>query len=459
MKYFDEEYYALIYPEYKEVTSFPLVHYVTIGWRQGYNPSPEFNTIFYLSQMINSSQNNSCPLEHYLKLNQDDTGRFMIFPEENKDDDMPQVLKEHREDILFFRAWQYGIFDYDYYRRNNNDINCDPLKHYRQYGWRENRMPSEFFNVNNYRTYSSTVPLHENPLVDFMLKLTNNLGRNLKREAKDCELFDEDYYIQSYPELGLNKNNAFAHYLLIGWREGRNPAPFFNTSYCISQMNGCLGNPLIYLLTQQNVAEIKRFPTVAEISTASREVFKQLGEMAAFYLDREHIFDADWYRAQYVDVADYGQNPLDHYRKYGFAEGRKPCKEFDANWYANTYIENGDAGISLTHYLLEGQFCGNILIAPEKIRLANQETSLLYDQIKQVQIELEKCVLSKKQLESRDKQIINELESKIDEYKVVVKEIDDLKTSYSNIKNKYDLAMQIMIDQLSLCRNLDRNAQ
>ena len=44
---------------------------------------------------------------------------------------------------------------------------------------------------------------------------------------------------------------------------------------------------------------------------------------------RAGIFDADWYRSKYCDVGTSGMNPLRHYVKYGFAEGRAPNAAVD----------------------------------------------------------------------------------------------------------------------------------
>ncbi len=46
---------------------------------------------------------------------------------------------------------------------------------------------------------------------------------------------------------------------------------------------------------------------------------------------RAGIFDAGWYRSKYSDVGASGMDPLRHYVKYGFAEGRAPNAAADEN--------------------------------------------------------------------------------------------------------------------------------
>lgn len=63
------------------------------------------------------------------------------------------------------------------------------------------------------------------------------------------------------------------------------------------------------------------------------------------------LFDAGWYRAQYPDVGRAGVEPADHWRTYGWKEGRQPCPLFDAGSYLMNYHDVADAGIDpLEHW-------------------------------------------------------------------------------------------------------------
>jgi hypothetical protein len=42
-------------------------------------------------------------------------------------------------------------------------------------------------------------------------------------------LFDEDFYLAMYPDVRESGQDAFAHYMKHGWREGRDPSPAFST--------------------------------------------------------------------------------------------------------------------------------------------------------------------------------------------------------------------------------------
>lgn len=67
------------------------------------------------------------------------------------------------------------------------------------------------------------------------------------------------------------------------------------------------------------------------------------------------LFDANWYAAEYADVAAAGMDPIRHFFDNGAREGRKPNPYFDTNWYLET---NADVVVSkmnpFLHYLLYG---------------------------------------------------------------------------------------------------------
>ena len=67
------------------------------------------------------------------------------------------------------------------------------------------------------------------------------------------------------------------------------------------------------------------------------------------------LFDTDWYRAQYPDVAAAGLDPIRHFFDNGAREGRNPNAYFETIWYVST---NADVAASMMnpflHYLLYG---------------------------------------------------------------------------------------------------------
>ena len=47
---FDVDYYLHAYPEVERQNLNPIMHYIKTGWHQGKNPSPDFDTAYYLRE-------------------------------------------------------------------------------------------------------------------------------------------------------------------------------------------------------------------------------------------------------------------------------------------------------------------------------------------------------------------------------------------------------------------------
>ena len=67
------------------------------------------------------------------------------------------------------------------------------------------------------------------------------------------------------------------------------------------------------------------------------------------------LFDAEWYRQRYPDISAAETDPLEHFLRFGLAEGRNPNAYFDANWYLAAYPDVASSGMApLLHYLQFG---------------------------------------------------------------------------------------------------------
>ena len=67
------------------------------------------------------------------------------------------------------------------------------------------------------------------------------------------------------------------------------------------------------------------------------------------------LFDTDWYRAEYRDVAAAGLDPIRHFFDDGAREGRNPNAYFVTNWYLSTNADVVASNMNpFLHYLLYG---------------------------------------------------------------------------------------------------------
>jgi hypothetical protein len=71
------------------------------------------------------------------------------------------------------------------------------------------------------------------------------------------------------------------------------------------------------------------------------------------------FFDTRWYLERYEDVRRSGMNPLLHYAVHGLREGRDPGPQFKTSWYLDTYPDVKASGMNpLAHFIHFGRIEG-----------------------------------------------------------------------------------------------------
>ena len=133
--------------------------------------------------------------------------------------------------------------------------------------------------------------------------------------------FDENFYLSKYPDLAASIpsehfSNAFHHFCVAGYREGRLP-----------------------------------------------------GELTV---------DDQWYITQYSDVAHAAVkgevDALSHFRDYGYVEGRLPAApDIDVKWYSQTYLGYGPQETysydkCLDHFMKHGYQSGALPSWPQGLK-------------------------------------------------------------------------------------------
>lgn len=174
--------------------------------------------------------------------------------------------------------------------------------------------------------------------------------------------FDEDLYLQLYPDVAAAiASGAVAgaeeHYELYGAAEGRRPNALFNELWYRAN------NPDVDMAIKAGLfsTAFEHYQTYGWLEGRNPS---GLLNMAAINPDRL-TFDADYYLAQNPDVAGAVgsgvlSSALEHYMRYGQAEGRDPNALFDEDWYLSTYADAKAAVTSglykngYQHYLAVG---------------------------------------------------------------------------------------------------------
>jgi len=110
-------------------------------------------------------------------------------------------------------------------------------------------------NVLNSRSWRLTAPLR------WMSVNVGNLKHNVKKIPhlfnwqykliRESGLFDTSYYLDRNPDVAESGMNPLAHYLKVGFKEGRDPNPLFETSYYLKENPDVTEsgmNPLVHYL-------------------------------------------------------------------------------------------------------------------------------------------------------------------------------------------------------------------
>ena len=217
----------------------------------------------------------------------------------------------------------HPLFDAEWYLRKNPDVEesgVNPLVHYLSNGWREKRQPHPLFDVAWYlEAYPDISAAGVEPL-------THYISTGAGEGRLPNPLFDPEWYGADIPD-GIP---ALVHYVTTGWKEGRNPHPLFDTNWYL-QSSG-IRTP-IEVLSHFMLQESPASP--------------------------HPLFDSRWYLDQYPDVAASGVNPLLHYLRFGWKEGRNPGPWFDTSWYTDgcPSLRGGDVN-PLVHFLMVGGYEG-----------------------------------------------------------------------------------------------------
>lgn len=131
-------------------------HYFSIGWTLGWNPSPDFDTKYYLERYPDVREALINPLLHYVK-NGEAELRFKSRGEELWALEQKSLISEY--------------FDIQYYIEDSSklDHSNDVVLHYILRGWKEGRKPNEIFDTNEYLLHNPQLRAGEvNPFAHYL---------------------------------------------------------------------------------------------------------------------------------------------------------------------------------------------------------------------------------------------------------------------------------------------------
>ena len=170
--------------------------------------------------------------------------------------------------------------------------------------------------------------------------------RKIQSEAVAAD-FDAAYYAERYPDV---TEGHLEHFMLHGWREMRDPAPWFSTA--------------AYLRTYPDIAEAGLNPFYHYVAhgraegrvamPADLQAEEEPWEVTSI---REGL-DRDFYAGQLREagIDPTGADLALHYWREGAAMGLDPSPEFSTSHYVSAHEDVVAAGINpFAHYLEEGR--------------------------------------------------------------------------------------------------------
>lgn len=212
---------------------------------------------------------------------------------------------------------------------------------------------------------------------------------------------DGTFYRAVYPDLARAQVDPIRHYATTGWREGRDPAPWFSS---MDYLKACPDvakadwNPLHHYLAhgRREGREVvrSRLADAYLLGRARRGLntgwrFEPqsgsappdpVAETAEATIEQRALaateFDATYYVTANPDLVGAGIDPLDHFMLAGWREGRDPNPLFSVKDYLETYPDIAAVGVNpFVHYLQTGRAEG---------RIARNELGFRYEIIKRL---------------------------------------------------------------------------
>jgi GT2 family glycosyltransferase len=232
---FDSEYYRSHYDFNENID--PVFHFITEGWRLGYNPNPEFDTKKYIEMNQDVLTININPLLHYVSVMKNNSP--------GSEDRVIEKQKIKKELEIIVKS---NLFDRDFYTSNYRSYleatRLSPEEHFVIIGAKLGLNPNSEFNIEEYIKNNPTLSnLHINPFVHYLAQ-----GAQKSKATKDIKyssdelyqnmylihkskLFDEAFYLATYDKYLQNLDvSPLEHYLTNGWLQGFNPSKSFITN-------------------------------------------------------------------------------------------------------------------------------------------------------------------------------------------------------------------------------------
>ncbi len=266
---FDEHFYYAAYPDVAQQGIPAAEHYCVTGWSEGRDPTIWFSTKAYQQANPDVERSGLNPFLHYICEGRDE-GRSLA-PASTSVPARAELVDENIQAIE-------REFDKDYYLKTYDDIDAtlvDPLLHFCLYGWKEGRNPAAWFDTKAYaKRHPDLAKDQINPFFHYLTTSRQEGAEAIPTAVTTFggvdevtvvgEEFDRDYYLNTYPDIGANNLDPLDHFCTFGWKEGRDPAPWFSVNYYRKFHKDVQGNPFFHYLTMGRAQKRRVWPAAAD---------------------------------------------------------------------------------------------------------------------------------------------------------------------------------------------------
>lgn len=380
---FDAAYYLSAYSDVQAAGVHPEQHYLIHGWKEGRNPSADFDTVFYRSVVSGATDPDLCPLVHF-----NSRGLAAGAPRNRAEAIAMGGYAPNPADLIRALPDLSTYFDAGQYVERYPSVTLGdlaPLDHYLTLGWKLGYAASDRFDTAFYREtflYNDAADLC--PLVHFLcygrkagLPTTHEEARArtlalLENRAADASLpllarldpetsavlsapqFDAGHYLATYPDVAQAGVAAWWHYIGRGWVEGREPRWLFDERWYVKDfMPEASSAALPPILHYATLGRMARRPaslamTMVQLNRTSdaafgdavRAMLSTLGfDLKVLNFDRVRrlvlpLFSAPTYRkARGLDDSVSAPDAFLRYLTLDFPAGMPPGPMFNPTYY------------------------------------------------------------------------------------------------------------------------------
>jgi glycosyltransferase involved in cell wall biosynthesis len=174
--------------------------------------------------------------------------------------------------------------------------------------------------------------------------------------------FDADYYLKANPDVAASGLDPLKHFLRWGWKEGRDPSPWFRTREYLEgnpEVAGRGENPFLHWLRDGRQAKTPGHGTPGPGEPAPRRepdpTEPERTPSGGFATQVGSAFDEAFYAASF-GPGEVPPDLLGHYLSTGWREGRDPTPWFSVRGYLAIHPDVEAAGVEpFTHYITHGR--------------------------------------------------------------------------------------------------------